>query len=928
MNNNSIMRRTGLLICLLAGFAWFAVAEPLQLKKLTCEYAENPLGTDALTPVLGWQLESQARNQLQSAYEIQVSLNEDDLLNGKGLVWKSGKVNSRQNVNITYAGKKLKPFTRYYWRVRVYNQDGEVSGWSRTAWWETAMLSPADWKAEWIADGSNAPEKEEDFYKDDPAPLFRRDFQLRKPVRKARLYIAGIGYYEASVNGKRVGDHVLDPGWTNYGKQILYSTYDITPLIASGKNTVGVMLGNGFYNPLPIRIFQPLREYLTIGRPCVKAQLRVLYTDGSVETVCTDENWKTAAGPVMRNNVYLGEHYDARSEIPGWDTGTFDDSRWKQAVLVPKIPAGQLSAQMQPPVRVLEVIKPVRMTECRPGEFIFDMGQNFAGVARIKVRGPKGTTVKIRYGEDIYSDGSLNVMTSVAGQQKKVWNADWSMPGQPQTAWQEDVYTLKGEGEEIWSPRFTFHGFRYIEVTGWPGRPSLADIEGVRLSADLQKAGRFECSNPMLNRLDKVLDYTFHSNLFSVQSDCPAREKFGYGGDIVGTARTFCWFYDMENFYRKAIQDFANDQRPEGGMTETAPYNGIAAEGLGDDSGPVGWQLAFAFMQKQLYEYYGDLRTIRAFYPALRKQVEFLRSKAEGNRIGMCINDHESLEERIPALFATAHYYHHVILLAEFASLTKQTKDVQIYTQLASEIKEAFIKEFLKAGTGKVGNCTQAAQAFALFYDLIPENERAAAFDILLQAIDKWNGHVASGIFGVPAVLEVLRLNNRNDIAYEMVTKKDFPGWGHMLESGATTLWETWRYSDNVFSQNHPMFGSVGEWMYQSLGGITPAAPGFSKIMIKPQPAGDLNWVNCSYKSVNGTIVSNWKKEGDTFELRVKIPANTTAQICLPSSTGSKIMESGCSLNVIQDIKNLGYVDGFTCLEVGSGDYTFVVGDK
>ena len=294
----------------------------------------------------------------------------------------------------------------------------------------------------------------------------------------------------------------------------------------------------------------------------------------------------------------------------------------------------------------------------------------------------------------------------------------------------------------------------------------------------------------------------------------------------------------------------------------------------------------------------------------------------------MCINDHESLEERIPALFATAHYYHHVILLAEFASLTKQTKDVQIYTQLASEIKEAFIKEFLKAGTGKVGNCTQAAQAFALFYDLIPENERAAAFDILLQAIDKWNGHVASGIFGVPAVLEVLRLNNRNDIAYEMVTKKDFPGWGHMLESGATTLWETWRYSDNVFSQNHPMFGSVGEWMYQSLGGITPAAPGFSKIMIKPQPAGDLNWVNCSYESVNGTIVSNWKKEGDTFELRVKIPANTTAQICLPSSTGSKIMESGCSLNVIQDIKNLGYVDGFTCLEVGSGDYTFVVGDK
>ena len=332
-------------------------------------------------------------------------------------------------------------------------------------------------------------------------------------------------------------------------------------------------------------------------------------------------------------------------------------------------------------------------------------------------------------------------------------------------------------------------------------------------------------------------------------------------------------------------------------------------------------------MQKQLYEYYGDLRTIKAFYPTLRKQVEFLRSKAKENRIGTCINDHESLEERVPALFATAHYYHHVILLAEFASLTGRPKDAQEYSLLAADIKESFIKEFVKPGTGEVANATQAAQAFALFYDLIPESEKEAVFAVFLKAIGKWDGHIASGIFGVPAILEVLRQNNRNDIAYEMVTKKDFPGWGHMLESGATTLWETWKYSDNVYSQNHPMFGSVGEWFYQSLAGINPMAPGFSKIRIKPQPAGDLTWVNCTYRSVNGPIVSNWKKEGNTFELRVTIPVNATASICLPSSTGSEITESGRPLDTVQDVKAAGFADGFYCVEVGSGDYVFVVRD-
>jgi alpha-L-rhamnosidase len=888
---------------------------------LTCEYQANPLGIDMAQPALGWKLSSGERNQYQTAYELVVALAEKDLEQGKNLVWKSGKVVSGQCFNIPYGGKRLRPFTRYYWRVKIYDRDGKTSGWSPAAYWETAMLSSSDWKAQWIGDGSVAPQDEADFYKDDPAPLFRKVFNTKKDLVQARLYITGLGYYEASVNGKPVDDRRLDPGWTNYGKQILYSVFDITSLVRPGDNAVGVTLGNGFFNPLPMLIFKQLRDYLYIGRPCVMAQLKLSFADGTEEWIVTDETWKTADGPILRNNVYLGEHYDARRELNGWDNTGFDDSNWSLSVKVAP-PPGVLTAQMQPPIRVTKVLKPVRMTETRPGTFVFDMGQNMGGVVRLKVQGARGTQVKIRYGEDVYSDGSLNVMTSVAGQQKKVWDADRSAPGQPPIAWQEDSYILKGEGEETWSPRFTFHGFRYVEITGWPGRPGLDNVEALRMNADLPRTGVFECSNRLLNQLDTVLDNTFLSNVFSVQSDCPAREKFGYGGDIVATARTFCWFYDMSNFYHKVLRDFADDQRPLGGFTETAPFNGIADAGLGDDSGPIGWQLAFAFLQKQRYEYYGDTRTIRAYYPVLRRQVEFLRTKAQNHIIDKCINDHESLELRIPELFATAHYYHHVALLAEFAGLIKQVNDEKAYTALAGDIKNAFIERFVKIGTGEVGNHTQAAQAFALFYDLLPENEREEAFQILLQEIEKRGGHVATGIFGTPLVLDALVRHKRNDIAYEMVTKKDFPGWGHMIRSGATTLWETWQYSDNVYSQNHPMFGSVGEWMYQSILGINAGAPAFRKIILRPQPTGDLAFASGSYESLWGTIESSWRLEDNRFSCDIAIPPGTSAEVWLPAGT---VTESGKPVTGSGDIHFLRKENNRMVYEVRSGKYSFLI---
>ena len=906
-------------IIFLAVLPSFAAIRPVSL---TCEYIENPLGIDISAPVLGWKFQSDERAQRQTAYEIMVATSETDLNRDRNPVWKSGKKISSQNNNIVYAGKKLQAFTRYYWKVRIYDHDGKPSEWSDTGWWETAMLASSDWKAQWIGDGSQAPANDIDFYRDEPAPMFRKTFSVKKSIASARLYITGLGYYEAYINGDKVGDRMLDPGWTNYGKQTLYSVYDVSAMIRQNDNAIGAILGNGFYNPRPMKIFVPLREFLYIGRPCLLAQLRITYTDGSVETIVTDNSWETAPSAIMRNDVYTGEHYDARMETPGWDTPAFSDRHWKQASLA-VAPSGELTAQIQPPIRITKTLRPTRMTECRPGIFVFDMGQNFAGAVRIRVQGPKGTKITLRYGEDVYSDGTVNVMTAVAGQVKRVWGANREAPGAPQTAWQEDSYTLKGEGEEIWSPRFTFHGFRYVEVTGFPGRPTLDFLEGLRMNSDLPRTGQFECSNPMFNKLNDVLDNTFLSNVFSVQSDCPAREKFGYGGDIVAVARTFGWFYDMENFYRKVIRDFANDQRPLGGMTETAPYNGLDMLGLGDGSGPIGWQLAFAFLIKQLYEYYGDIRTVESYYPALRRQVEFLRTNAKDCIIDRCINDHESLERRIPALFATAHYYHHVILLAEFATLTGRTGDAGTYSLLAADIKDAFLEKFVKSG--EVGNHTQSAQATGLFYNLLPDSVQNDAFNILLGEIERREGHIAAGIFGVPLILNALTKYNRNDVAYEMVNKKTFPGWGHMLQSGATTVWETWKYSDHVFSHNHPMFGSVGEWFYQALLGINPAAQGFKRIVIKPQPAGDLVWAKGSFESVQGTIASSWVIEKGKFSFDVTVPVNVTAEIWLPSNDSSSITESGNPAKEAKGVKFLRNEKDCVVFEVGSGKYQFVL---
>ncbi|MDX2049117.1 MAG: family 78 glycoside hydrolase catalytic domain, partial [Chitinophagaceae bacterium] len=470
--------------------AQLANAAPLlEPSNLTCEYLVNPLGIDVPHPRLCWNFTATERNLFQSAYEIIISDNIKDIQQGKGNKWQTGKILSEENLHIQYNGEPLQPFTKYYWRVKVYDKNNYASSWSGISSFETAMLQSADWKAKWIGDGSRQFEKDEDFYKDDPMPLFRKQIAVTKKISSARLYISGLGYYEAYLNNTKISDHVLGPGFTAYRKQVQYVTHDITALLKKGNNTIGIMTGNGWWNPLPLRLFGRfnLRNVQQTGRPCVKAEVHISYTDGTKETIVTDESWQTAPGPVIRNNVYLGEVYDARME-KNFSSG----NEWKNAA-VAEGPAGILTAQMQPPVRVTKIIRPVSITEAGKDTFIADMGQNFAGVARIKVKGSAGTKISLRYGEDVFKDGRLNYLTSVAGQIKEIWRVNGG-PGAPKTAWQKDEYILRGEGTETWWPRFTFHGFRYVEITGWPGKPTVDDIEGLRMNSDIESNGTFSCS--------------------------------------------------------------------------------------------------------------------------------------------------------------------------------------------------------------------------------------------------------------------------------------------------------------------------------------------------------------------------------------------------------------------------------------------------
>jgi alpha-L-rhamnosidase len=843
---------------------------------LRVEYLANPLGIDAAKPRLSWRITSTERNTMQAAYQIQVTRD------GK-VIWDSGRTTSDASVFVPYGGPAMESRARYVWRVRVWDAKGRASAWGE-GWWETGLLAPSDWGASWIG---TAPSPSDSI--SSPAPMLRRGFRVGGAIQQARIYATSLGVYELQLNGRRVGDQLFTPGWTSYNKRLQYQTYDVTSLLRAGENVVGAILGDGWYRG---NLGFDGQRNVYGKRLALRLQLEIRYRDGRVERVVSDTQWKTATGPILLSDIYGGETYDARRERTGWSSAGYDDRDWT-AVVALDPPSSQLLAPQSPPVRRVRELRPIGIS--RTGdETIFDLGQNFTGWVRLKVRGQAGTTVTLRFAEVLNRDGTLYTDNL-------------------RRASQTDRYTLKGGAEEIYEPHFTFHGFRYVGVRGLPGTPDTATITGIALSSDLAQTGSFETSDSLLNRLQQNIVWGQRSNFLDVPTDCPQRdERLGWTGDAQVFASTAAFNMDVSGFFAKWLGDAAADQHPGGSVTWVIPNV------LGGDStngaGTAGWSDAAVVVPWTMYVAYGDRGLLERQYPSMRAWVEYERRQAGPDFIwqpGWQFGDWLALHSDDPSypgattltdFIATAHLAHSADLVARAARALGKTDDAALYEKLFQDVRTAFNREFVSA-SGRVGENTQTAYALAIGFNLLPDSLVPAASERLAAAIRYRGMHLTTGFLGTPQLLPVLSATQHFDVAYALLMQKSYPSWLYPITRGATTMWERWDgiKPDSTFqdagmnSFNHYAFGAVGSWMYRTIGGIEldPAAPGGKRVRIAPRPGAGLTYARTSLETPYGTVVSSWKLDGQRFVLDVTVPPNTTAEIKLPDSSDVVTVGSG-----------------------------------
>lgn len=767
--------------------------------------------------------------------------------------------------------------------------------------------------ASWIQDSRELPAADSLFYLDNPAPLFRKEFQLKDFIDHAKLLVTAAGYYKASFNGKPVGENLLDPAWTDFSKRIFYAEYDVTSLLNSGKNCLGVSLGNGFYNPLPLRMWgrRNLRKDLTVGKPVFIAKLIIHYKNGETEEIVTDSSWKYSPGPILKNSVYLGVVYDAQREVEGWDTPGFNDSEWN-AVRTVKSPGGVLQKAFFPPVQVTREIAPEGISSPGQDIYIVDMGVNFTGTYTIKLSGKRGDTIAFRFGERLYDDGTLNPMTTVAGQIKSKGTGG---PGAPDIAWQTDRFIVNNS--PAWfTPDFTYHTYRYMEITGLEYEPQLSDINGLFIHSNVANNNHFSCSSELLNTIQEATVRTFRANLVSVQSDCPAREKFGYGGDLNATCESFIYNFDMNDFYRKTIYDWV-DAMNDSIFVDTAPYVGIKYCG-------ISWESAFLITQYYLYLYYNDTGIIKELYELDNQWMDKVARIHPEGLVDEGLSDHESLDPVPVQLTGTCHYLQCARIMRTFADMMGDEASEKKYEKLAERLQKIVKTEFWdQPVTGKINR--QTLFATLLYHGIVPPDEMDAAKDSLLSAIKNGpSGHFSTGIFGTKYALETLSAFCSPEQVFDIVKSTDYPGWGFMIDRGATTIWETWKESDNVYSNCHPMFGTITEWYYRWLGGIRPDPenPGFKHFFLHPFAPQGLDSVRCSYHSPHGEIVSNWKKEGSACRYELKIPAGTTANIILTLHPSQKISmerkDGECIPEQVEGLQTGNFI-------LGEGEYLITV---
>ena len=904
-------------ICWLLGPpACNAAAAGLAPAELRCEYRVNPVGIDVTQPRLSWTLgaaAADARGLTQAAYQVMVAGTPEKLAADQGDLWDSGKVESDQQLHIEYAGKPLAPRMRCHWKVRVWDHDGKPSGWSKPAMWSMGLLEAGNWQAKWIADIDNPNVGPQ------PVTLVRKSFQLDHPVRRATAYASALGVYELRLNGQRVGDDLLAPEWTSYRKRVQYQTYDVTALLRQGENAAAALLGEGWFDGR----LMSAGLHANGSRPRFLLQLEIEFADGQTQTIVTDGSWRaTSDGPIRLSGIYDGEVYDARKEFAGWDAPRFDAAAWRPAQGF-ALDERKLVWQRNEPIRVEQELAPVKLTEPKPGMFVFDFGQNMVGWCRLKAAGAAGQTVTLRHGEMLNDDGTLYT-ANLRG------------------ALQTDRYTPKADGEFVFEPHFTYHGFRFVEVTGLAKPPSQGAVAGRVFHSASPLTGRFECSDSSLNRLMQNILWSQRGNLMSVPTDCPQRdERCGWLGDIQVFGQTAIYNMNLAAFLAKFAQDLRDDQNGDGCFPDYAPHPSTHS------GGSPGWADAGVILPWRSWQNYADRRLLEEHFEAARRWVE--RGHRNNPELIWPKNDNlgndwlngdwikqagwPSYGGAVPSqVFSTAYFAHSTDLVAKMAGVLGRKEDAQRYGELFQQIKAAFNQRFVKPD-GRIEGDTQGGYALALDFNLLPDELRPKAASLLVENIRRYQNHLSTGIQTTHRAMLELTRNGHNEVAWQLLTNRTVPSWLGMVDNGATTIFERWDgyvkgrgfMDGGMNSFNHYALGAVGEWMWRNIAGLNPddAQPGWKHCVISPRPGGGVTWARSEYDSIRGPIRSDWRVAGGRFILKVTIPPNTTATVAVPTMQPGDVTESGQPAANAKGVKFLRAEKDTVLYEAGSGTYIF-----
>lgn len=886
----------------------------IRIQNLRCEYLEDPLAIGVTAPRLSWTLDCDTRAQKQTAYQILVASADEKLRQNVADLWNSGKVPSDRTNQIVYKGKSLKSRMKCCWKVRIWDQDGRVTDYGPPAFWAMGLLKKSDFKARWVGfdlPRQNLPEVEVGYIKTHkvklpPAVCLRKSFNIEKPVSRAVIYASALGIYELHINGLRAGNDYFTPGWTNYKKRLYYNTYDVTAMLRPGKNALGALLADGWY--AGYLGWKPKRDNYG-DKTRFFAQLYIEYENGTNDVIITNGSWKANVSPILEADLYMGETYDATKELAGWANSDYDDTSWK-----PVDVTAHIEAALQPypgaAVRQFDEIKPVSVNEPKPGVFVFDMARNFAGFARLKVKGPKGRKITLHFGERLNPDGTV-YLTNL------------------RNARAADTYICKGVGTEIYQPRFTFHGFQYVEVTGYPGTPTIDDVTGLALSSDTPLAGAFECSDEMANKLYENIVTTQRANFIDIPTDCPQRdERLGWTGDAQVFVRAATYNNDVAAFFTKWLADLADAQRSDGAYPDVAPR--VIADGCGT----AAWADAGIICPWTIYQVYGDKRVLEKYYDNMADWIDFCKKNsynlirpAKGYGDWLSIN-----AETNKAVLATAYFAHSTKLMARIARALGRKSDAEKYSRLFEQIKKRF-NEKLVADDGTIKSNTQTVYVLAIKFGLLEPDKSAIAISRLIDRIEKQNGRLSTGFVGTKDLMTTLTDIGRTDVAYKLFGNDTFPSWRFSIKQGATSIWERWDgwtpekgfHDPGMNSFAHYSFGAVAEWMFETIGGIDTDGPGFRNIIIKPQPGGNLTWAKASYNSINGPIATSWKLDGDNLTLDVTIPANTTATVYIPTVDVLLVTESGkaAAFDQVPGVDFLRSENGTAVFHIGSGNYGF-----